>query len=77
MVLDTGNVRSICGRIGGRNTSLVPEQVGKFLAGTNKHFCMNTDSNVAEAMQKLKCWLGSQTVPLCNSSKCLFVSSVQ
>jgi hypothetical protein len=36
----------------------------------NKHYCMNTDNNVAKTTQRLKCWPGWQTVPLSNSSKC-------
>jgi len=37
---------------------------------------MNTDNNVAESMQRHKCWLGWQTVPLWDSSMCLFISCV-
>jgi len=79
-----GNVGGMCVRIGGRNTSLLEEQVGmlrctllkKFLAVANKQYCMNTDNNVAETTQRLKCWLGWQRVALCNNSKCLFVSCI-
>jgi hypothetical protein len=56
----------MCVRIGGRNTTLPQEQEGilryalfkKFLAVANKHYCMNTDNNIAATTQRLKCWLG-------------------
>jgi len=37
---------------------------------------MNTDNNVAETTQRLKFWLGWQTVALCNSWNYLFVSCI-
>jgi hypothetical protein len=46
----------------------------KLLAGTNKHYCMNTDNNSAETTQRLKCCLGCHTASSCDNSKCLLVS---
>jgi hypothetical protein len=62
----TGELQGACMRIGVRNTSLLQELesmlryavLKKICRRTNKHYCMNTDNNVAEMTQRLKCWPG-------------------
>ena len=56
----------MCGWIGGRNTSLLWGQVGMVWYAVWKHF-----------LQRMMCWLGWQTSPLCSNLKCLYIICIQ